>query len=114
MCQLQQLPRQLVISGEEPAIDAACRKGSCSRSQAVQQFGLNFNGVGWAFHSFCMEPARAELGGEQTLFTTLARYQNPVPYRGLDTTPLKSKETAKGLFPAHRYRVLHLYSFRTW
>ena len=49
-------PGQIVISGEEPAIDAACQK----LLEAGAKRALKLK-VGGAFHSPLMEPARAEL-----------------------------------------------------
>ncbi|MCM1337033.1 MAG: ACP S-malonyltransferase [Candidatus Amulumruptor caecigallinarius] len=56
VCANYNCPGQIVISGEEPAIDAACAKAL----EAGAKRALKLK-VGGAFHSPCMEPARAEL-----------------------------------------------------
>lgn len=82
-------PGQLVISGTNEAIDAACAK----LSEAGAKRALKLN-VGGAFHSPLMEPAREELASaiEATPFRTpvCPVYQNvdAKPY----TDPAKIKE----------------------
>lgn len=56
VCANYNCPGQLVISGEIDAIDAACAKAT----EAGAKRALKLK-VGGAFHSPCMEPARAEL-----------------------------------------------------
>lgn len=56
VCANYNCPGQIVISGETPAIDAACEQ--LKAAGAKRALKLN---VGGAFHSPCMEPARAEL-----------------------------------------------------
>lgn len=56
VCANYNCPGQIVISGEELAIDAACEKLLASGAKRALKLK-----VGGAFHSPCMEPARAEL-----------------------------------------------------
>lgn len=56
VCANYNCPGQIVISGETPAIDAACEQ--LKGAGAKRALKLK---VGGAFHSPCMEPARAEL-----------------------------------------------------
>ncbi len=56
VCANYNCPGQLVISGEVPAIDAACE--ALKAAGAKRALKLK---VGGGFHSPCMEPARAEL-----------------------------------------------------
>ncbi|MBQ8773029.1 MAG: ACP S-malonyltransferase [Muribaculaceae bacterium] len=56
VCANYNCPGQLVISGEESAIDAACEKLLAAGAKRALKLK-----VGGAFHSPCMEPARAEL-----------------------------------------------------
>ncbi len=67
VCANYNCPGQLVISGEEPAIDAACEKLLAAGAKRAMKLK-----VGGAFHSPCMEPARAELAEaiENTQFNT--------------------------------------------
>ena len=67
VCANYNCPGQLVISGEVEAIDAACAKAT----EAGAKRALKLK-VGGAFHSPCMEPARAELAEaiERTEFHT--------------------------------------------
>ncbi|MDE5693418.1 MAG: ACP S-malonyltransferase, partial [Duncaniella sp.] len=69
VCANYNCPGQLVISGEVEAIDAACAK----LLEAGAKRALKLK-VGGAFHSPCMEPARAELAEaiERTEFHTPA------------------------------------------
>ena len=80
VCANYNCPGQIVISGEEPAIDEACKQ----LLEAGAKRALKLK-VGGAFHSPCMEPARAELAEviEKTEF------HNPsVPvYQNVDTKP---------------------------
>lgn len=67
VCANYNCPGQIVISGEEPAIDAACEKLLAAGAKRAMKLK-----VGGAFHSPCMEPARAELAEaiEKTQFST--------------------------------------------
>ncbi len=67
VCANYNCPGQIVISGEEPAIDAACEKLLAAGAKRAMKLK-----VGGAFHSPCMEPARAELAEaiENTQFNT--------------------------------------------
>ncbi len=56
VCANYNCPGQLVISGEIEAIDAACEKALAAGAKRALKLK-----VGGAFHSPCMEPARAEL-----------------------------------------------------
>ncbi len=56
VCANYNCPGQIVISGEEPAIDAACEQLLAAGAKRALKLK-----VGGAFHSPCMEPARAEL-----------------------------------------------------
>ena len=65
VCANYNCPGQIVISGEVEAIDAAC----AAATEAGAKRALKLK-VGGAFHSPCMEPARAELAEaiERTAF----------------------------------------------
>lgn len=80
VCANYNCPGQLVISGEEEAIDAACEK--LKEAGAKRAMRLK---VGGAFHSPCMEPARAELA--EAIAAT--EFHNPaVPvYQNVDAKP---------------------------
>lgn len=56
VCANYNCPGQIVISGETPAIDAACEQLKAAGAKRALKLK-----VGGAFHSPCMEPARAEL-----------------------------------------------------
>ena len=56
VCANYNCPGQIVISGEVEAIDAACEKMLAAGAKRALKLK-----VGGAFHSPCMEPARAEL-----------------------------------------------------
>ena len=56
VCANYNCPGQIVISGEEEAIDAACEQLKAAGAKRALKLK-----VGGAFHSPCMEPARAEL-----------------------------------------------------
>lgn len=73
-------PGQLVISGEIAAIDAACE--ALTAAGAKRALKLK---VGGAFHSPCMEPARAELA-EAIDRTTFSVPRCPV-YQNVDALP---------------------------
>lgn len=56
VCANYNCPGQIVISGEIEAIDAACERALAAGAKRALKLK-----VGGAFHSPCMEPARAEL-----------------------------------------------------
>ena len=56
VCANYNCPGQIVISGETPAIDAACEQLKAAGAKRALKLK-----VGGAFHSPCMDPARAEL-----------------------------------------------------
>ncbi|MDE5988253.1 MAG: ACP S-malonyltransferase [Duncaniella sp.] len=80
VCANYNCPGQLVISGEEEAIDAACEK--LKEAGAKRAMRLK---VGGAFHSPCMEPARAELA-EAIEATEFHAPSVPV-YQNVDAKP---------------------------
>ncbi len=67
VCANYNCPGQIVISGEVEAIDAACEKLLAAGAKRALKLK-----VGGAFHSPCMEPARAELA-EAIERTTVSR-----------------------------------------
>lgn len=80
VCANYNCPGQIVISGEEPAIDAACEKALAAGAKRALKLK-----VGGAFHSPCMEPARAELA-EAIEKTTVSVPVCPV-YQNVDAKP---------------------------
>lgn len=80
VCANYNCPGQIVISGEMEAIDAACEQ--LLKAGAKRALKLK---VGGAFHSPCMEPARAELA-EAIEKTEFAVPQCPV-YQNVDALP---------------------------
>ena len=88
VCANYNCPGQLVISGEEPAIDAACEQLLAAGAKRALKLK-----VGGAFHSPCMEPARAELAEaiENTKFATPVC---PV-YQNVDAKPHTDPEEIK-------------------
>lgn len=80
VCANYNCPGQIVISGEENAIDAACAKAT----EAGAKRALKLK-VGGAFHSPCMEPARAELA-EAIEKTPVHAPKCPV-YQNVDALP---------------------------
>ena len=80
VCANYNCPGQIVISGEEPAIDAACEKALAAGAQRALKLK-----VGGAFHSPCMEPARAELA-EAIEKTVVSAPVCPV-YQNVDAKP---------------------------
>lgn len=80
VCANYNCPGQLVISGEIDAINAACEAAKAAGAKRALPLK-----VGGAFHSPCMEPARAELAAaiEATEFHTPAC---PV-YQNVDAKP---------------------------
>ncbi len=81
-------PGQIVISGEMEAIDAACAK----LLEAGAKRALRLK-VGGAFHSPCMEPARAELA-EAIAATPIHKPVCPV-YQNVDALPHTDPEEIK-------------------
>lgn len=80
VCANYNCPGQLVISGEIEAVDAAC--AAAKDAGAKRALRLNVNG---AFHSPCMEPARAELA-EAIAKTEFHQPICPV-YQNVDAKP---------------------------
>ena len=88
VCANYNCPGQLVISGEESAIDAACEQLLAAGAKRALKLK-----VGGAFHSPCMEPARAELAEaiEKTKFSVPVC---PV-YQNVDAKPHTDPEEIK-------------------
>ena len=80
VCANYNCPGQIVISGEVEAIDAACEKLLAAGAKRALKLK-----VGGAFHSPCMEPARAELA-EAIEKTTVSAPVCPV-YQNVDAIP---------------------------
>lgn len=80
VCANYNCPGQIVISGEEVAIDAACEKLKAAGAKRAMKLK-----VGGAFHSPCMEPARAELA-EAIAATPIHEPICPV-YQNVDALP---------------------------
>ncbi len=80
VCANYNCPGQLVISGEIEAIDAACEKLLAAGAKRAMKLK-----VGGAFHSPCMEPARAELA-EAIERTAVSAPVCPV-YQNVDALP---------------------------
>lgn len=80
VCANYNCPGQIVISGEEQAIDAACEKLKAAGAKRAMKLK-----VGGAFHSPCMEPARAELA-EAIAATPIHEPICPV-YQNVDALP---------------------------
>lgn len=94
VCANYNCPGQLVISGEEPAIDAACEQLLAAGAKRALKLK-----VGGAFHSPCMEPARAELAEaiENTQFSTpvCPVYQNVDALPHTDAAEIKANLVAQ-------------------
>ncbi|MDE6157861.1 MAG: ACP S-malonyltransferase [Muribaculaceae bacterium] len=94
VCANYNCPGQLVISGETAAIDAACE--ALKAAGAKRALKLK---VGGAFHSPCMEPARAELAAaiESTEFHTpvCPVYQNVDALPHTDPAEIKANLVAQ-------------------
>lgn len=94
VCANYNCPGQIVISGEEHAIDAACKL----LSEAGARRALKLK-VGGAFHSPLMEPARAELAAaiEKTEFHTpvCPVYQNVDAKPHTDPAEIKANLVAQ-------------------
>ena len=88
VCANYNCPGQLVISGEEPAIDAACEQLLAAGAKRALKLK-----VGGAFHSPCMEPARAELA-EAIEKTNFSAPLCPV-YQNVDAKPHTDPEEIK-------------------
>ena len=93
VCANYNCPGQLVISGETEAIDQACEK----LKEAGAKRALKLK-VGGAFHSPCMEPARAELA-EAIEATKIVNPICPV-YQNVDALPHTDPAEIKGLLIA--------------
>lgn len=89
VCANYNCPGQIVISGEVEAIDAACAK--LLEAGARRALKLPVSG---AFHSPCMEPARAELA-EAIDHTTFSVPVCPV-YQNVDALPHTDPVEIKG------------------
>ena len=89
VCANYNCPGQIVISGEIEAIDAACAK----LMEAGAKRALKLK-VGGAFHSPCMEPARAELA-EAIEHTNFSVPVCPV-YQNVDALPHTDPAEIKG------------------
>ena len=88
VCANYNCPGQLVISGEIEAIDAACEKLLAAGAKRALKLK-----VGGAFHSPCMEPARAELA-EAIAKTKFSVPTCPV-YQNVDAKPNTDPEEIK-------------------
>lgn len=80
VCANYNCPGQIVISGEEAAIDEACRR----LTEAGARRALKLK-VGGAFHSPMMEPARAELA--QAIESTQFHTPKCPVYQNVDAKP---------------------------
>lgn len=88
VCANYNCPGQIVISGENEAIDAACE--AAKAAGAKRALKLKVSG---AFHSPCMEPARAELA-EAIAHTQFHTPVCPV-YQNVDALPHTDPEEIK-------------------
>ncbi|MDE7397753.1 MAG: ACP S-malonyltransferase [Muribaculum sp.] len=88
VCANYNCPGQLVISGEEAAIDAACEKLLAAGAKRALKLK-----VGGGFHSPCMEPARAELA-EAIENTTFSTPVCPI-YQNVDAKPHTNPDEIK-------------------
>lgn len=88
VCANYNCPGQIVISGENEAIDAACAKAL----EAGAKRALKLK-VGGGFHSPCMEPARAKLA-EAIANTKFSTPICPV-YQNVDAKPHTAPEEIK-------------------
>lgn len=93
VCANYNCPGQLVISGEIEAIDAACEKLLAAGAKRALKLK-----VGGAFHSPCMEPARAELA-EAISATEIHTPVCPV-YQNVDALPHTDPAEIKALLVA--------------
>lgn len=94
VCANYNCPGQIVISGEVEAIDAACEKALAAGAKRALKLA-----VSGAFHSPCMEPARAELAEaiEKTPFHTpvCPVYQNVDARPHTDPAEIKANLVAQ-------------------
>lgn len=94
VCANYNCPGQIVISGEESAIDAACEQLLAAGAKRALKLK-----VGGAFHSPCMEPARAELAEaiEKTQFNkpVCPIYQNVDAKPHTDASEIKANLVAQ-------------------
>lgn len=94
VCANYNCPGQIVISGEIEAIDKACEQLLAAGAKRALKLK-----VGGAFHSPCMEPARAELAEaiEHTTFSTpiCPVYQNVDAKPHTDPTEIKTNLVAQ-------------------
>lgn len=94
VCANYNCPGQIVISGEIEAIDAACEKLLAAGAKRALKLK-----VGGAFHSPCMEPARAELAEaiQRTEFKTpiCPVYQNVDALPHTDPAEIKANLVAQ-------------------
>ena len=94
VCANYNCPGQLVISGEVEAVDAACEKLKAAGAKRALRLP-----VGGAFHSPCMEPARAELAEaiERTNFSApvCPVYQNVDAHPHTDPAEIKANLVAQ-------------------
>jgi [acyl-carrier-protein] S-malonyltransferase len=88
VCANYNCPGQIVISGEIEAIDAACEQLLAAGAKRALKLK-----VGGAFHSPCMEPARAELA-EAIKNTNFSTPLCPV-YQNVDAKPHTDPEEIK-------------------
>jgi [acyl-carrier-protein] S-malonyltransferase len=88
VCANYNCPGQIVISGEVEAIDAACEQLLAAGAKRALKLK-----VGGAFHSPCMEPARAELA-EAIKNTNFSTPLCPV-YQNVDAKPHTDPEEIK-------------------
>lgn len=88
VCANYNCPGQIVISGEVEAVDAACEKALAAGAKRALKLA-----VGGAFHSPCMEPARAELA-EAIKNTPFHTPVCPV-YQNVDAKPHTDPEEIK-------------------
>lgn len=88
VCANYNCPGQLVISGEIEAVDAACEQLLAAGAKRALKLK-----VGGAFHSPCMEPARAELA-EAIEKTVVSVPVCPV-YQNVDAKPHTAPEEIK-------------------
>ncbi len=80
VCANYNCPGQIVISGEISAIDAACEKLLAAGAKRALKLK-----VGGAFHSPCMEPARAELA--KAIEATPVHQPSCPVYQNVDAKP---------------------------